>query len=864
MSKPEFADCALVHQLSPGDDDETSFVADLEKTIEIESEKAKAAGEGLRKIFGLLNRVSRLTTFRRTPIQMVTLNRCIEVLQAWFEDWAKKNSVKIARRRGEKIKSPDLLKPDELSDFLKNCHLEEGIIKQLVKLTKKVKTRLEAKAIEPNEWPFKQSINLERKKLSENYQFFKKFLKRELKPRDEKTKDPKANNKRELHNYNPHLDNSSIPKTYENMVAHVDTRGFHASMVSQLMANSSFKLDKVEASKVAHNTIEKLKKKIHDPLQFTLVVRRMIKFLKMLRSLKLEAVSKFIRKNGFKTNIIGKLAGKTDDELRRLEKTCLEGGKILTGKPKSKEVVDLEDSGKGLIQKKLEKKAGLQASSTGHQHSKSQKKASFEDLDVEPLPAIGKKSSVGDDGVFLKKSNEKVVLSDTDRMFEELTRKFNKRRDMILEGLFDFAEVSDTNTNGNFSEDERCSIVEQPTFSSSNMINQDFYYRLFSGVLTTHEGGTKRRFDAELFTVYGEEYIKNFDTLKEKVPIAFKPSTKEFQNYMDKVLLGNERAQYMVLPCFVKIPEEMTFFSSMSKSDSVASMKYSDTCKVFIFPSFLLKPEWLDVINFILLKDSIDTPDPTLIALLLCKVELFSQHVGSFTITKPHRIKTPYSNEMCVYTKKSQSDGSKSVELSLYSQVKENQLVPPPETNVTKLNKVWFKAYETKKPKVDPKKVHNAGKKSVYSMKKSNLLRLVEEPFEMFKEIDDNHASRTPPKSGRQQSSLDDDLPYSQARSKNDTAMISSMNLVKGQPAYSTDFTNKNMRLDLDPFSSNLYEDRVDDYTGYMAETAPIEIDDDVRQPPTSKAYSRGNTSNRKDKWSSGMQRNTQYNDYME
>ena len=605
VARPEYAECPLVSQLSPNQDDDSAFLGDLEKNIALEDERAKMSGDGLRKVFSYVNKVSKLTTIRRTPVQMVVLNRCIEVLKQWFNDWARKHGGRSHKKRSEKNKTLEPTSAEEVADFLKHVHLESNSVKQLIKLTKKVKTRLEEKAIEPNEWPFKQSINFEKKKLAENYHFFKKFLFSSNKVDEGRLKNTKDNKRKLPHNYNPHLDNSSIPKTYENMVAHVDTRGFHASLVSQFMANSDFKVDKVEANKIVHAIIEKLKIKIHDPLQFTLVVRRIIKFLKMLRSLKLEELSRFIRKTGFKTNIVGKLAGKGDDELRKLEKTRKEGGTIVLGKVRPKEVVDLESSARGLIEQKLEKRGGTITSNTGHNLSKTQKKASFDELENGLLPALDFRNVRGRDGTFLKKHPEPIPMSEADKMYEDLARKFNKRRDMILEGILDVAEVSDTNSNGNFSEEERCSIVDEPTFSSSKQISHDHYFRIFNGQLATAEGGAKRRFDAELFTVYGEDFIKNFDAMKEKTPLAFKPSAKDFQQYIDKVLLSAERAQYLILPCFVKIPEELGFVSALTKAGSVASMKYSDNCKVFIFPSFLLKPEWLDVINFILIKDNL-------------------------------------------------------------------------------------------------------------------------------------------------------------------------------------------------------------------------------------------------------------------
>lgn len=863
VARPELAECLLVNQLSPSEDDDTLFIKDIEETIKEDAMKAKGSKEGLRKVFGYVNKVSKLSNTRRTPIQMIVLNRCIEITKDWYASW-KKKLTKSQRRQMEN----ERLTKAEALEFFKHINLEPDVVKQLVALTKKVKQRLNERAIEPNEWPFKQSINSEKKKLAENYKFFKGCIAYDSP--EVKQQRPKVKPERK-----PHVDENSIPRAYENMAAHVDTRGFHGSLTNQLMSNSAYSLDKITSSKVADGIIRSLQNKINDPLRFTLVVRRFIKFFKIVRSMKLVEISRHMRKADFKVNVIGKLAGKSDDELRKLEKTKREGGKIVLSNPKSKEVVNLDDV--NLNDNKLSKRKLLQASSnkaklTARGALKSpggERRHSVHELeeDVLPMPSHNFRK-----GLNAAAEEENMNVTETDRMFEELARKFNKRRDMILEGIFDVADGTGSDYDAEFSEDDRCSVVDEPTFVSSKIVTDDQYFKLFSGKLVLNDSGIKKKHEADIYTVYGEDFIKNFDILRQKTPLALKPSTKEFQSYIDKVLLSAERAQYLVLPCFTNVSDDIGFCSSMTRVDSVASMRYSDHCKVFVFPPRLLKPEWLDVLNFVVLKENEEDNDPNLIAMIICKLEMYLPRVASETSIIPTKMKVKSGEEMYAFTRLNMPDGTKEIVLSNLKDVKDGELVPPPESNVNKLNRVWFKAYEVKKKKADVKSNHQAGKKSVYTMKKNNLMRLVEEPEAILREVGGTSGPRSlkPTPLERDEALIDSPPPetivYTEMPMRHGRGFGASTRIEDGDHSILDTYHSGNMQVELDPFSSNAYENQAKTYYEAVDEVEIEDVDPNYQQNSAAKEYQSGSgySSGKKSRWEKELNGTQHYNDYME
>lgn len=864
VARPELAECLLVNQLSPSEDDDFAFIRDIEGTIKEDAGKAKGSKEGLRKVFGYVNKVSKLSNTRRTPIQMVVLNRCIEICKEWYISWKKKMG-----KSNLKMKDQDRLTKAEALEFFKHINLDPEVVKQLVKLTKKVKQRLEERAIEPNEWPFKQSINSERQKLNENYKFFKGCI--EYDSPEVKNQKPKLKPERK-----PHVDENSIPRAYENMAAHVDTRGFHNSLTNQLMVNSAFSLDKMSAAKIADGVIRSLQNKITDPLRFTLVVRRFIKFMKILRSMKLTEVSRYMRKTDFKVNVIGKLAGKTEDELRKLEKSKREGGEILLGKSNRKDLVNLEEG--NLIENKQNKRSLLQASSNKAKKTARgallspgrERKHSVQELDDDMLPMPSKPLRKG---LIANAEEDLLNNTETDRLFENLTRRFNKRRDMILEGI-DIGDGTGSDYDAEFSEEDRCSVVDEPAFVSSKIVNEDQYFKLFSGKLVLNDGGIKKKHEAEIFTVYGEDFIKNFDIMKPKTPLVLKPSTKEFQSYIDKVLLSADRIHYLVLPCFTNVSDDISFCSSMTRVDSVASMKYSDHCKVFIFPPRLLKPGWLDVLNFVLLKESEEDHDPNLIAMIVCKLDALLPRVASETSIVPAKMKVNPGGEMYAFTRLNMPDGTKEIVLSNLKDIKDGELVPPPESNVNKLNRVWFKAYEVKKKKVESNTNHRAGKKSVYTMKKNNLMRLVEEPDVILREIGDDFGPR-PVKSsnGMRVEPLVESPPaetivYTEMPTRHGRGMGTKNNLEMGDHSILDTYHSGAMQVELDPFASNLYGDQPQVY--YEAvEDVDVDVEESGPQRPphpSSRDFRNRSvySSGKKTRWEKDLEGPQNYNEFME
>ena len=58
----------------------------------------------------------------------------------------------------------------------------------------------------------------------------------------------------------------------------------------------------------------------------------------------------------------------------------------------------------------------------------------------------------------------------------------------------------------------------------------------------------------------------------------------------------------MVLPSFVKCSNEMAVRTLFKTNGRVASMEYTKKCKLFIFPREEVRAEWLDIINFVVVK----------------------------------------------------------------------------------------------------------------------------------------------------------------------------------------------------------------------------------------------------------------------
>ena len=82
-----------------------------------------------------------------------------------------------------------------------------------------------------------------------------------------------------------------------------------------------------------------------------------------------------------------------------------------------------------------------------------------------------------------------------------------------------------------------------------------------------------------------------------------------------------------MLPAFLTSEAFMAVKVMLKTTQRVASMKYTTRCKLFIFPKDQIKPEWLEIINFVVIKSpQIQSFD--LLCFLVAKLNITSYEVG--------------------------------------------------------------------------------------------------------------------------------------------------------------------------------------------------------------------------------------------
>jgi len=131
------------------------------------------------------------------------------------------------------------------------------------------------------------------------------------------------------------------------------------------------------------------------------------------------------------------------------------------------------------------------------------------------------------------------------------------------------------------------------------------FYRIFKGSIhvETRERDSSKKFEKiEFLSCSGREFIKYFTQVPEGLKLTCQLSIFEFEQYIHKVLVSELKINYLVMPLWMQCGSPLATKNYFKAQGCVASMQYSKKCKIFVFPKEFLRQEWLQTLNFFIVK----------------------------------------------------------------------------------------------------------------------------------------------------------------------------------------------------------------------------------------------------------------------
>ena len=803
----------------------------------------------LRRVFALLNKVATFKLHKTSGVNIILMNKCVETLKKRFSLFKRDAGI-----------SKDAEESRAIADFLNASDLQPGVVSQLVKLCKKFKLKAESKDFE---WGFKENFIREKNRLAQNYTYFKKFLLREKHTSSKKPEEVKKTSKRNLRP-TPSVrrsrernrrgrDHSSIDG--DSVAQHPkDIRQIMFHEIRQVFASTpAYGFSELETVVAAKKLEDKLRMKIKKQQHYESILDRIIRLLKTLKERKFWCICRFLKNMNFRTRILGKLATKSERELYSMEKHFQERKMY----HQDIKVVDLENESdiEGLFDetkkrgKAVEQK--VNSSRTQHTLAAATRHTKHQSNEDKPHPKATrelsrpkqKKSAFGDlfqdeaskdaiRDIPLKKIKDSHLQEEDsegdknqfDKKCEELTREFRKRTERILAGEMKFGGLSDTGSESHSEEEEpTADEIDEKIKSARRIREQENYFKIFQGKFKVHENDEKRKQYMEIYTAFGVEFIKLFTKIKEGTHLSLKFNNQSFKNYIDKILLGPDRERYIVLPAYIKTDKEMAIKSLLTTSGAVASMKYSEKCKIFLYPRELLRAEWLDVINYAVIKTS-ELQNFNILCFLVCKLD---DSLKEEAIT-PVTCKLEKADQIIIFNKNTSNTETGDVKMTVVEENYDDKLNQAKKTK----KKLGSDRARRDRKRDSSGSTNFLGKRGNPMLKKPKLLRLVEEPEAVLKEM---HAEKQLDRAKERLSLGVDLLPDSPLlknppKNKNESALLSSMQILRGESSHKKYLQDSSkMDLDLDPFSSNFYDDQHDQY-GEIADgnmnLEELELDD--------------------------------------
>lgn len=135
---------------------------------------------------------------------------------------------------------------------------------------------------------------------------------------------------------------------------------------------------------------------------------------------------------------------------------------------------------------------------------------------------------------------------------------------------------------------------------------ESVFWKIYEGSMTVDvpsESRKRKMRQTQLFSAFGYNFIRLFTEIPRRLHLSTKLTKTSFHHYIDKVLSPQRRRGYLVLPAFIRCDDFMAVKVMLKRTQRVASMEYSKKCKVFIFPREMLKGEWLNILNFVVVKN---------------------------------------------------------------------------------------------------------------------------------------------------------------------------------------------------------------------------------------------------------------------
>jgi hypothetical protein len=263
--------------------------------------------------------------------------------------------------------------------------------------------------------------------------------------------------------------------------------------------------------------------------------------------LRMKNLSQHIRNKGFRLSILMKLTGKEKDEFKRIDAFAKQKlDKIKNAGAKEAKEVDGEEE----IADKPEEEAAIE-----------------EDLNF---------SDYEDEG------------ADDDKVEEIQTGPSRRARALAYD-----PETGQYKTiKGKY--------LEEPKVAEYT------YFKIFKGGIsyeTSEKPETKKKPDrTSLFSCTGDEFIRYFTEVPNDLQLSPQLTRFEFEQYIQKVLISDQAFNYLVLPFWVESSTPLTIKNFYRSNECVGSTQYSQRCKIFIFPKEYIRGEWLNVLNFFLIR----------------------------------------------------------------------------------------------------------------------------------------------------------------------------------------------------------------------------------------------------------------------
>lgn len=206
--------------------------------------------------------------------------------------------------------------------------------------------------------------------------------------------------------------------------------------------------------------------------------------------------------------------------------------------------------------------------------------------------------------------NQPAIANKTNEDNEELELKFSDAEDEEPAGDdkdFFESDKHDIKTNAHmlsYDPDTKKYIIRRDLAMTKNTPQHNFY-KIFSGniyVEKKERDCAKKIEDIVMYSCTGEDFIRYFSEIPEGLTLTCQLSLFEFEQYIQKVLTSDHALNYLVLPLWMDCPTPLATKNYFKAQGCVASMQYSNRCKIFIFPKEFLREEWLSTINFFIAK----------------------------------------------------------------------------------------------------------------------------------------------------------------------------------------------------------------------------------------------------------------------